>query len=702
MGSGNSRSSEPLGVWQEPGAEDATHKVSPVLRSALAPPGPVPLAMPSGATTVWEMAAKAFEAFAELPAVGQRSLLKQDFVEGPGGKKFEKLTLSDSFAWMTYRELGERVTKLGIGLATFAGVKTGDRVLLFAETQLDWLASMLACFRQGATIVTAYATLGEEGVSTALQQTGAATCICDAKLFKTLAKAAKACPGLKFVVPIATTADKVTAAMAEELPGVNVKSTAELLAEQPGSVPASPPRSGDLAVIMYTSGTTGNSKGVLIPHESIVAQAAAGITVMPFISTSTVYIGYLPMAHIMELFIEMTLICVGARIGYGSPHTLTDTGVKLAEGQRGDAPLLRPTLMVFAPAVLDKVYAGVKRKVAGGVKEKLFDAALSQGYSNFDAGGAGCGLWDPVVMMGVQQLVGGKVRHMVTGSAPLSPAIQKFVQSVFNCPVRQGYGLTETCAASCVGDMSDNTPSQVGPPTPATYIRLRDWEEGGYTNADLQKAEIGMRRGEVLIGGPTVALGYLVDERSPDPDVVMKNKEDFVTIDGVRYFCTGDVGQVTSRGTLMIIDRKKDLFKGGNGEYVSLSKVESLLKLSPYVEIPMVYGKTGAQSVVALVCPQKPAVMAFAQERGLEGEFPELCKHKDVVAEVSASCLKQCKSGGLNAFEIPSAIALLCAPDGSPAWSPENDMLTTTLKLKRPVIAKAFASDIEDCYARSK
>merc|ERR1711976_163184 len=112
--------------------------------------------------------------------------------------------------------------------------------------------------------------------------------------------------------------------------------------------------------------------------------------------------------------------------------------------------------------------------------------------------------------------------------------------------------------------------------------------------------------------------------------------------------------------------------------------------------MPMVYGRTGAKSVIALVMPQKPAIMEFAEQKGLTGEFQELCKNKDVIAEVSTSILKKCKAGGLVAFEIPSAIALVCAADGSPAWTPENDLLTSTLKLKRPVIAKAFAADIDD------
>merc|ERR1712060_255316 len=406
-----------------------------------------------------------------------------------------------------------------------------------------------------------------------------------------------------------------------------------------------------------------------------------------------------------ELFIEVGMFTVGAAVGYGTPQTLTSTGVKLAKGQEGDAPLLKPTVMVFAPAVMDKVYMGVKDKVAkkGGASEKLFNRALEAGYKNYEGGGVGCGnaAWNLLMYQAVQSLIGGRVQHIITGSAPLSAEIQKFAQSCFNCPVRQGYGLTETIAASCLGDPQDNTLAQVGPPTPSTYIRLRDWPEGNYTNDDMNKPEIGMRRGEVLVGGPTVSLGYLIDQKNPDQDIEAKNKEDFVTIDGVRYFCTGDVGQVNKKGCLMIIDRKKDLFKGDTGEYVSLSKVESFLKLAPQVEFPMVYGRTGAKSVIALICPKKFAIEAIAKEKGITGAFDELCKHPAVVEEVTKSCLKACKDGKLLGFETPSAIVLCATKNGEPAWTPENDMLTTTMKLKRPVIAKAFDAEITDAYTRS-
>ena len=210
-----------------------------------------------------------------------------------------------------------------------------------------------------------------------------------------------------------------------------------------------------------------------------------------------------------------------------------------------------------------------------------------------------------------------------------------------------------------------------------------------------------MRRGEVLLGGTGICAGYHVDSANPDPELVKKNAEDFVEIAGVRYFCTGDVGQITPQGQLQIVDRKKDLFKGATGEYVALSKVEAALKLCPYVEMPMAYGATGKASIIAIIMPMKPNVLDFAKAKGLGGDFAALCTHPDVIAEVGNQCKAFCRQGGLLGFETPTAYALVCDAEGGPAWTPDNDMLTSTMKLKRPIIARAHAAEIDDAYARS-
>lgn len=191
-------------------------------------------------------------------------------------------------------------------------------------------------------------------------------------------------------------------------------------------------------------------------------------------------------------------------------------------------------------------------------------------------------------------------------------------------------------------------------------------------------------------------MGYLVNESNPDPAIASKNREEFVTIAGVRYFRTGDIGQALPNGTLQIIDRKKDLWKGPQGEYVALSKVEAALKLSPFVEIPMAYGRTGGDFPVALLCVVESALRPLGTPHGLtESSIEDLCKHSSVIAEVMTSVRQVCKEQGLNDFETPKKIALV-PPN---AWTPENDLLTAALKLKRPNIVKACAAEIDAMYA---
>jgi len=339
-------------------------------------------------------------------------------------------------------------------------------------------------------------------------------------------------------------------------------------------------------------------------------------------------------------------------------------------------------------------------RAGGAFRQKLFSFALSQGYTLYDHGRLGAPWWCDFVFSKVRAVIGGRVRLIYTGSAPLSAEIQKFVQTVFKCPVRQGYGLTETCAASFLSQLCDNTISQVGPPSLGTVCRLADWEEGGYRNSDLVNPSIRMRRGEVLIGGPQVCQGYWVDPKNPDTEIVEKNNSDFVTLGGIRYFRTGDIGQITHDGNLQIIDRKKDLFKGPQGEYVSLSKVESIAKLSQYVEMPMVYGHTGAAHVICIVSPNEKEVRVFAARSGIaETSMVALCKDKRVIDEVLKSILEKCREHRLAAFEMPVKVLLTPGQDGAPAWTPENDLLTAAMKLKRPAIARRYKDELAQLYA---
>jgi len=254
--------------------------------------------------------------------------------------------------------------------------------------------------------------------------------------------------------------------------------------------------------------------------------------------------------------------------------------------------------------------------------------------------------------------------------------------------------LTETCAGSCIAFWGDQSDRSVGPPTVTAHIRLADWPEGLYMVADKDKEGVMMPRGEVLIGGPGVTKEYYINPNNPNLEIEKKNKEEWLTIGGVRYFRTGDIGQVTSSGTLQIIDRKKDLWKGPNGEYVALAKVEQALMLCPFVQLPMAYGRTGGNFPVALICPQKAAIMDLAKELQIQGDFEALCENERIAERVAQVCTEKCKEKKLLAFEIPQKVALI-----SELWTPENELLTAAMKLKRPSISMAHKAEIDNMYA---
>jgi len=410
-----------------------------------------------------------------------------------------------------------------------------------------------------------------------------------------------------------------------------------------------------------------------------------------------VFIAYLPLAHVLELAAETLFIGIGARIGYSSPQTLLDTGVKDAEGKpAGDLRMLRPTLLAAVPLILDRFKNSVLGKVneAGFVKRILFKIAFYLKRRN-TLRKQSSPLLDLLVFNKIKATLGGRVRLLLSGGAPLSPDTQQFVHIVFGAPVLQGFGLTETLAANAVTHPSDVQTGNVGAPLPSCEIKLVDVEEMGYFN-DTAKSRRPLPQGEILIRGGCVSPGYFDLPEATSQSFIRPSKE---KVDGDEaanfpWFLTGDVGQWRKDGTLEIIDRKKDLVKMKHGEYLALGHLESIFKHSPIVEAICVYADGDHQRPIALIVPDMSSIKQIAAKQNVSTS--------DINAMLESEAVKRAVIEELNSLaaqhklEKWERIANVFLTHDE--WSANSGLLTEAMKLKRHEIKKKYAKEIEQTY----
>lgn len=646
--------------------------------------------------TIPEIFYRAAQQYQDSICMGYRECRGVEDEVQPDGKVFKKLILGD-YHYFTYNQIQLRIDHVREGLLA-SRIKAGSLVVIFSETRMEWHLCAQALFQIGAVIVTLYATLGDEGIIHGINECETTHVITSADLVPKLQKIQHRINKVKCIISFEGP-KKLDKSTVEKFDTIRV-STFQSIEEQGKDIAdnGSHTRSkspvllrkrlpevdpNDTAIIMYTSGSTGVPKGVIITHRNMIQSVNSFFSIASALKGKRhTYMSYLPLAHVLALVAEFFFLTNGTIIGYSSPHTISDESTGVKRGQRGDAGLLRPTVITAVPLVLDRIKKGINQKIEskGPFISGLFNFIVD--YKKFwTRKGFTTPIINNTVCRVVSKMLGGRVEMVACGGAPLSPDTHEFIQAILNVNVVQGYGLTETTASATLMDVHDLDSCIAGAPLKGVFIRLVDWEEGNYRVTDKP-----LPRGEVVIGGDCITAGYF---KKPD-----QTAECYRTENGKRWFYTGDIGEMQTNGNLKIIDRKKDLVKLHHGEYVSLTKVETELKGCEYVDNICVYGDSFKSYLIALVAPNPKGLKKLAEALNKKSiNMKELCEDKTIIKKVTESIIEYGKCAGLQKVEIPTKYKL-CHEE----WIPDVGLVTAAMKIRRKNIQTFYQKDINILY----
>ncbi|KAG8905292.1 hypothetical protein FRB99_000265 [Tulasnella sp. 403] len=612
----------------------------------------------------------------DLPFLGHRQVTST-----------EPLTFANEYTWQTYGQVDKR--RRAVGSAIDALFKSGklpagpdfEGVGIWALNRPEWQIVDLACHAYKKVSVALYDSLGPQSVEYVINHSELPIVFCSSKNIESLLKTATNCPVLKMIISLdpldaATKAKHVEAGKEK---GVEVKELKEI--EEEGEKNPIDPidfEPDQIAIICYTSGTSGTPKGVVMTHGNMSSAALAYLHGLPELPKNFIMLSYLPLAHSYGRCFELTLAAIGGCVGYYSGNPL-----KLME----DAQILKPHVFPAVPRVLNRIYQTVMANVhAPGVKGFLFRQAVSTKLSNLRTSGTTKhSIWDKLVFKKVQAALGGRVCLISSGSAPINPDTFDFLKISFACQVVEGYGLTESCAV-CAKTLVDDPSATgtIGGLAMVNEVKLVDVPELDYKADDKPNP-----RGELCIRGANVFSRYYKDD---------KTTREAIDADG--WFHTGDVAEIDSHGRFKIIDRVKNIMKLSQGEYVALEKIENVYTSCAVVAQIYIHGESTKDHLVAIVVPDPLALSFIAADAGhkfdpsatpaVEAAIKEPAVVKAVLDSMTAQVKK---SGGLKGFEVVKAIHLTLDQ-----FTVENGTLTPTFKIRRRDAYAMHKAEIDALY----
>lgn len=573
------------------------------------------------------------------------------------------------YKWMTFGEAGTARTEIGSGLI-YHGIPKGSTIGIYFINRPEWMIVDHACSAYSYISVPLYDTLGPDAVKYIVNHAVVHAIFCVPQTLNMLLSCLSEIPSARLIVVVGGIDDQMPSLPSST--GVQVVTYSKLLSQGRSSLqPFHPPKPEDIATICYTSGTTGTPKGVVLTHGNFIA-TVAGISLSTSYSTSDIFISYLPLAHIYERVNQVMTVYCGVAVGFYQGDNM-----KLMD----DMAALRPTIFCSVPRLYNRIYAGIMNavKASGGLRERLFNAAYNAKKQALLNGKNPSPMWDRLVFNKIKDRLGGRVRLIVSGASPLSPDVLEFLKICFGGRIIEGYGMTETTSPISSMDEGDNLNGHVGSPSPACEVKLVDVPEMNYTSDDKPYP-----RGEICIRGPIVFQGYYKDE---------EQTREVINEDG--WFHSGDIGLWLPGGRLKIIDRKKNIFKLAQGEYIAPEKIENVYAKCKFIAQCFVYGDSLNSSLVAVVSVDHDVLKAWAASEGNKYEnLAQLCNDPRVKAAILADMDAVGREAQLRGFEFVKAVTLVLEQ-----FTVENGLLTPTFKIKRPQAKAYYEKAISNMYA---
>ncbi|KAL5562569.1 hypothetical protein UlMin_032316 [Ulmus minor] len=643
-------------------ASDEKPSAGPVYRSIYAKDGL--LELPEEFETPWDFFSGSVKRNPNQPMLGRRNVTDSK--------------LAGPYVWLTYQEVYDAVIKMGSAIRS-CGINPGDRCGIYGSNCPEWIIAMQACYGHGITYVPLYDTLGPNAVEFIVNHAEVSLAFVQENKIPAILSCLPNCSTLLKTIVSFANVSSTQKKEAEEL-GVSCFSWEEFsqLGRSTCELPAK--QRSDICTLMYTSGTTGEPKGVILNNEAIMAEVLSLEQMLHLTDKVATeedsYFSFLPLAHIYDQIMENYCIYKGSSIGFwrGDIRFLMD-----------DIQELKPSIFCGVPRVYDRIYAGIVNKVSSGgaLRKMLFQYAYNYKLSNMEKGlpqDKAAPLMDKLVFDKIKLALGGRVRLMLSGAAPLPRHVEEFLRVTSCSSVSQGYGLTESCGG-CFTSIANVFPMMgtVGAPITTIEARLESVPEMGYD------ALSSMPRGEICLRGRTLFSGY-------------HKREDLtqdVLFDG--WFHTGDIGEWQPDGSMKIIDRKKNIFKLSQGEYVAVENIESKYLQCPLIASIWVYGNSFESSLVAVVVPERKALEDWAISHNLTDDFKSLCQNDKARNYILDELNNAGHKHQLRGFEMLKAIHLEPNP-----FDMERDLITPTFKLKRPQLLKYYKDLVDKLYNEVK